>query len=143
MRTGRKRLTDRFSRWFQDVEIPDLMRSLDPRLARVPILIRGERGSGRSLLARYLHTFGGGSDAAFISIPSSEIQNSEELLQRLEGMRDSTPGGSAQWTRRGPPWCRRPAGTARPGVASRVAGAWVWVVCVSEARGVHGCVVAP
>lgn len=95
MRTGRKRLTDRFSRWFQDVEIPDLMRSLDPRLARVPILIRGERGSGRSLLARYLHTFGGGSDAAFISIPSSEIQNSEELLQRLEGMRDSTPGGSA------------------------------------------------
>ena len=95
IRTGRKRLTDRFGRWFQDVELPDLMRSLDPRLARVPVLIRGERGSGRSLLARYLHTFGGESDATFISIASNEIQHSEELLQRLEGMRGATQGGAA------------------------------------------------
>ncbi|MEE3328916.1 MAG: histidine kinase dimerization/phospho-acceptor domain-containing protein [Myxococcota bacterium] len=98
IRTGRRRLTDRFGRWFQDVDLPDLMRSLDPRLARVPVLIRGERGSGRSLLARYLHTFGGESNASFLSIASSEIHHAEELLQQLAGMGQSDQGGSvAVW----------------------------------------------
>ena len=98
MRAGRQRLTDRFGRWFQDVELPDLMRSLDPRLARVPVLIRGERGSGRGLLARYLHTFGGESTAQFMAIASNEIRHSEEILERIASHGEAARGGSvAVW----------------------------------------------
>lgn len=58
-RRQRDALSERFSRWFADLELPDLLRALDPRLAGVPLLVRGERGSGRGLLAQYVHTFGG------------------------------------------------------------------------------------
>lgn len=97
-RSGRQRLTDRFGRWFREIDLPDLMRSLDPRLSRVPVLIRGERGSGRSLLARYLHTFGGEGNADFITVAASEMRGTEELLQRLEALgRTSRSGSAAVW----------------------------------------------
>ena len=46
----------------------DLLRALDPGLAGVPIMIQGEPGTGRSLAARYIHTFGSSQNADFIAV---------------------------------------------------------------------------
>ncbi len=67
-RTVRDALAGRFARWFSDLELPALLRSLDPRLADVPLLVRGEPGSGRGSLARYVHAFGGGASGAFLQV---------------------------------------------------------------------------
>jgi DNA-binding NtrC family response regulator len=64
----RDALTARFSRWFGDLELPALLRALDPRLADVPLLVRGEPGSGRGSLARYVQFFGGGAGGPFVQI---------------------------------------------------------------------------
>jgi len=58
-RRARDAVAARFGRWFADLELPGVLRALDPRLAEVPLLIRGEPGTGRGLLAAYVHTFGG------------------------------------------------------------------------------------
>jgi len=82
VRQEREALRDRFGRWFADVELPELMRALDPRMASVPVLIRGEEGTGRGLLARYVHTFGGGPDEGFVHVSCRGLQHAEELLPR-------------------------------------------------------------
>jgi DNA-binding NtrC family response regulator len=56
----RDALSARFARYFGDLELPEVLRALDPRLAGVPLLVLGEPGTGRGLLARYVHVFGGG-----------------------------------------------------------------------------------
>jgi DNA-binding NtrC family response regulator len=58
----------RFARWFADLDSPALLRALDPTLAWVPVLVRGERGTGRLVLARYLHAFGGGAGGALVHV---------------------------------------------------------------------------
>jgi len=64
-RAARDTLAQRFARWFADLELPDLLRALDPQLRDVPLLILGEEGTGRGLLAHYAHGFG--------SDPESEL----------------------------------------------------------------------
>lgn len=64
----RQALADRFARWFGDLELPDLLRALDPRLADMTLLIRGEPGSGGELLARYVHAFGSASGGALVPV---------------------------------------------------------------------------
>jgi DNA-binding NtrC family response regulator len=59
----RDRLAARFARVFSDLELPEILRAVDPRLATVPLLLLGEPGTGRGLLARYVHTFGGDGGA--------------------------------------------------------------------------------
>lgn len=56
-RRERERLADRFAHWFGELEIPGLLRTLDPALARLPLLVRGVSGSGRGLAARYVERF--------------------------------------------------------------------------------------
>lgn len=58
-RRARAAVAGRFSRWFADLDLPDALRALDPRLSEVPLLVRGEPGSGRGLLAAYVHHHGG------------------------------------------------------------------------------------
>ncbi|MFP6641894.1 MAG: histidine kinase dimerization/phospho-acceptor domain-containing protein, partial [Myxococcota bacterium] len=94
-RHSRDRLSDRFARWFRELELPELMRSLDPRLAGIPVLIRGERGTGRSLLARYIHTFAGAGRGDFIAMPCAEIASTEDLLDRLASLAGTSQSGAA------------------------------------------------
>ncbi len=68
MRPARDLLSQRFSRWFADLEFPTLLQALDPQLGDTPLLILGEDGSGRGLLARYVHGFGQGDASQFVHV---------------------------------------------------------------------------
>jgi DNA-binding NtrC family response regulator len=67
-RRARDAVAARFARWFEDLELPGLLRALDPKLAGVPLLARGEPGTGRGLLASYVHTFAGAEGARLLRI---------------------------------------------------------------------------
>jgi len=82
-RPARDRLGDRFARWFADLDVPVLLRILDPQLADVPLLIQGEPGTGRGLLARYVHTFGGPGIGGLIRCVCSEGATPEDLLKAI------------------------------------------------------------
>jgi DNA-binding NtrC family response regulator len=79
----RDRLAARFARWFADLEFPELLRVLDPRLAQVPLLVRGESGCGRTLLAHYVHLFGTRPAGSFVSIRCSPETSCAELLEAM------------------------------------------------------------
>jgi len=80
-RRGRDLLADRFKRWFIDLELPDLLRSLDPRLGDLPLLIRGEPGTGRGIVARYVHAFGSADFARLLHVPCQDLRHEREVLE--------------------------------------------------------------
>jgi len=82
-RASRQRVAERFSRWFSDLELPELMRALDPRLADVSVLIRGEPGTGRGVLAQYIHLFGGTAAGTFVHVPCTGETRADEILAAL------------------------------------------------------------
>lgn len=84
-RRARDAVAARFARWFAGLELPELLRALDPRLGRTPVLIRGERGTGRSLLALYLHAFGGTAGGALVQIACQPELSSDDLVSRMRG----------------------------------------------------------
>ena len=84
-RSARDSLAQRFARWFADLELPDLLRALDPHLGDVPLLILGEEGTGRGLLARYVHLFGGDSDSAFAHVLCETGMSAGSLQTALAG----------------------------------------------------------
>lgn len=79
-RPARDALSHRFARWFADLELPELLRILDPHLADVPLLVRGEPGTGRGLLARYVHTFGGSYPGEFVHVACSGDDQPESVF---------------------------------------------------------------
>ena len=83
-RTGREALSARFARWFSGDELHWLLRTLDPSLSSVPILVRGEVGTGRGLLARYIHAFGSEPGAAFAPVFCEGVATAGELLSQLD-----------------------------------------------------------
>ncbi|MCG8590027.1 MAG: hypothetical protein MJE66_12120 [Proteobacteria bacterium] len=89
-RRGRDALAARFARWFADLDLPELLRALDPQLTRVPLLIRGEPGTGRALVARYVYAFGGVEDAAFLHAVCEPEMRTSDLLQQLSASSDAT-----------------------------------------------------
>jgi len=82
-RRTRDGLAQRFARWFADLELADVLRALDPELARVPLLVRGEPGTGRGLLARYVHAFGGTTGGAFLSIDCASFRSPSDLASEI------------------------------------------------------------
>jgi DNA-binding NtrC family response regulator len=83
----RDAVAERFARAFGDLELPELLRALDPRLAAVPVLILGERGSGRGTLARYLHHFGGTAGGALVELRCGPETRAADLRERLAACR--------------------------------------------------------
>jgi DNA-binding NtrC family response regulator len=99
-RPSRDALSSRFARWFADLELPELLRILDPHLADVPVLILGEPGTGRGLLARYVHTFGDTTVGAFIHVVCTKRSSAEDLLEAIaaEGRQlPETPATCTLW----------------------------------------------
>jgi DNA-binding NtrC family response regulator len=83
-RQVRDAVASRFSRYFAGLEMPELLRSVNPRLGDVPLLIRGEMGTGRSLLARYVHAFGGTTGGAFRALDCEGAFDLATLQQAIE-----------------------------------------------------------
>ena len=71
-RAARDAVAQRFARWFADLALPELLRALNPHLRDIPLLILGEEGTGKGLLAHYVHLFGGDSGSDFAHIPCAE-----------------------------------------------------------------------
>jgi DNA-binding NtrC family response regulator len=84
-RARREAVAARFARWFGDLELPDVLRALDPRLADVPVWIRGERGTGRSVIARYIHFFGGTAGGTLAHVPCTPQTRPGDLVAALDG----------------------------------------------------------
>ncbi len=82
-RRTRDGLAARFARWFADLDLPEVLRALDPHLARVPLLVRGEPGTGRGLLARYVHAFGGTTGGAFVAIACPTATSAHEIVAEI------------------------------------------------------------
>src|SRR5262245_25758727 len=82
-RARREAAAARFSRWLSDLDLPELLRALDPRLADVPVLVRGEPGTGRGTLARYLHYFGGTANGALVHVPCTPDTGLREIESAL------------------------------------------------------------
>ena len=93
-RTGSESLSARFARWFSGDELHWLLRMLDPSLAAMPVLVRGEPGTGRRLLARYIHAFGSEPGAAFVPLFCEGVQTASQLLSQLNVTSLHVPGQS-------------------------------------------------
>jgi DNA-binding NtrC family response regulator len=91
-RAARDALAGRFARWFGDLELPTLLRALDPRLEGVPVLVRGEPGTGRGSLARYVHAFGGVAPGALLQVACSAGESAGALREAIAAAaRDALP----------------------------------------------------
>jgi DNA-binding NtrC family response regulator len=90
-RSRREAISGRFARWFADLDLPDLLRALDPKLADVPVLICGEPGTGRSVVARYIHLFGGSARGRLAHVPCTPQTTPGEIALGLADLNDD-PG---------------------------------------------------
>ena len=91
-RRVRDALSARFSRFFADLELPELLRAMDPRLAAAPLLVRGEPGTGRSLLTHYVHIFGGGSRGGFARVPCEGVGTAKSVREMIRDASESPAG---------------------------------------------------
>lgn len=94
-RARRAAVSRRFACWFEDLELPDVLRALDPKLADVPLLIRGETGTGRGLVARYVHLFGGTGRGALVLVPCSRETRPADLSRAIAEVRGAGPSLSS------------------------------------------------
>ena len=129
-RPARDSLAQRFASWFADLELPELLRALDPHLGDVPLLILGEKGTGRGLLAHYVHLFGHNPDSEFTHVLCEAGMSAALLktalaeaighttnhltiwLEDIDALPTATQRQLARWIEFGPP-----AGVARARVA--------------------------
>ncbi len=91
-RQYRQRISERFSLWLGGVEVPGLLRALDPSLAHLPLLVRGVPGSGRSLLCHYVEIFRAARGPT-LRLQGPELGTREELVRRISMAGAETVGG--------------------------------------------------
>lgn len=96
-RPVRDSLAERFARWFADLELPELMRALDPRLCDVPLLISGESGTGRGLIAQYVHVFGSRSAGQLAQLVCQPEMSPAQLEGALSEAVREAPSQSTIW----------------------------------------------
>jgi len=81
-RQHRTHISERFSRWLGGIEVPGLLRALDPSLAALPLLVRGLPGSGRSLVCHYVEIFRG-ARGHVLRLHGRDLDSPGALAQRL------------------------------------------------------------
>jgi len=81
-RGRRSRIAERFSAWLGGVEVPGLLRALNPSLAGLPLLVRGVAGSGRALICHYVELFRGGGSPT-LRLFGGDVRDAEDLARRL------------------------------------------------------------
>ena len=81
-RARRDALSQRFALWTGDLDLPALLAASDPARAHLPLLVRGEAGTGRGMVARYLHQ--ATSATAFVALRGAPDFDPADALRRLE-----------------------------------------------------------
>lgn len=85
-RSRRDALAARFERWLGDLDPSAWLAAADPARRQLPLLVRGETGTGRGLLARTLHLergLGGAAPGAFASVTGAPGLDARALLAGL------------------------------------------------------------
>jgi hypothetical protein len=91
-RRKRSHVAERFSAWLSGVEIPGVLRALDPSLGSLPLLVRGVPGSGRALVCHYVELFRG-AEGPSLRLRGADITGVEDLARRLATL-DARTGAS-------------------------------------------------
>ncbi len=95
-RHRRDSIAARFSRWLGDLELPELLAATDPASAALPLLVRGEPGTGRGLLARYLHAMtAADATAPFAAVACRRGADPIALLAKLAPETGEVPSAGA------------------------------------------------
>jgi len=97
-RARREAVESRFATFFCDLPQAELAAALHPRHATLPLLVRGEPGTGRRLFARHRHECGALEGGVFAEIACDALgADAPSALERalavaLEGRVESRPG---------------------------------------------------
>lgn len=91
-RRQRSRIAERFSAWLGGIEVPGLLRALDPSLASLPLLVRGVPGSGRALLCQYVEICRNGRSPS-LRLHGGDVEDAEDLAHRLAAARSAVDSG--------------------------------------------------
>ena len=83
-RARRDWVASRVERLYAGVDLPALRQAIDPRESARPILLVGEPGTRRGLLARYIHDLSEPAREQLIPVPLATI-SADELERRLIG----------------------------------------------------------
>jgi DNA-binding NtrC family response regulator len=88
MRRDESRASDaiiksRFALWFEGVELPDLSTAMGAQGEKLGLLVRGEPGTCRELVARYVNAFGEAGRREFAHVPCGELASASELLDEI------------------------------------------------------------
>jgi two-component system response regulator HydG len=78
--------------WRQVIELATTIAA-----TRTSVLIVGEPGTGKSLLARLIHALGPGQDRPFITIEGSALGDEISVQETAEGAPAAKPGTSLDW----------------------------------------------
>ncbi len=80
------RIAERFDAWFGATALPGLARAADPAFARLPLLLRGRPGSGRSLAGLHAERQRRGA-GPLLRVDARELADVVQLADRLEAAR--------------------------------------------------------
>ena len=89
-RARREWVSARVELLYAGLELPELRRAIDPRNASLPVLLKGEPGTRRGLVARYIHNLAEPPRQRLITLTFARSQHSDVeqvLLERSAGLR--------------------------------------------------------
>jgi DNA-binding NtrC family response regulator len=76
-RTRRTWVSERVERLYADLDLPALRHAVDPRNAHRPVLLVGEHGTRRELLARYIHNLAEPERERFAALSAPALRGGE------------------------------------------------------------------